>query len=765
MHESEQMASIDSQLRTVLAPFCDSGTELGIAAQAKTSVRITGKRRLVDFDVVVELPEGTSGFVVLEKGSRIPLNDWLCRPPFADLDFLAQSMEQFLSGRLRSAGPLVETGKVAQEDESGRIDYTPAASQDIDSALRTSLSPADNGTRLTFLHGQAGAGKSWALMRLALTQAQGYLARKHQCIFLYVDAQGIALNTLEQQVARQLDVYNGALTYREIVPLVRMGKLAIIVDGFDELIMPSGFQETLNQLYGYLRDFDGQGSVLASSRTSFFRIHNLDRIQIEDMPQLKVGTLEVSPWDKEQWDEYCKLRKRNDLAPRLEAIASSDSTGRELLGRPFVVSKVVDLLIKGVPVEGGGLFAAIEDAFIERERTEKLVDLRGTKALPILKRDQFEDLLRDIALEMWHMRQTSLDLTTLKFIAELYSDDWKLAREFRRIMIERIDANSFLELAPGWQTEKRVQFPHDVMFSRMLARGFLGAFNAVQSRNAIDLFRVSPISETVAEQMVDLVAHTSSSGVASLLAQISKISEELRAFDSTLWNVRVGLGVCAATSLRKGSTLGMANLSLSNLYFHLLNLSGANAPRLTFKKVLFECIDARGASWKDVAFTDCDPIPELRITRGQVFHDSLPSVQKLVFRNESGELISLYGPARVRAELFGEASISKRVLGEAGKEIAELFSRLVIHGGHWFSEYEQDVDDGSIRKIKKNHRWRQLLDLLDECGLLTRSMRPKSGRNAELFHIRNVDELAAGEDPMAPVEPRVKLFWARLERL
>ena len=76
------------------------------------------------------------------------------------------------------------------------------------------------------------------------------------------------LRSLEQQIARQLDIYNGILRYPEVVPLARLGILGIVIDGFDELITPSGSNDTLRALLAV--DRSGQPGRLAglSMRTT-----------------------------------------------------------------------------------------------------------------------------------------------------------------------------------------------------------------------------------------------------------------------------------------------------------------------------------------------------------------------------------------------------------------------------------------------------------------------------------------------------------------
>ena len=88
------------------------------------------------------------------------------------------------------------------------------------------------------------------------------------CFSSTPNAQGANLRSLEQQVSYQLDIYNGILRFSEVVPLIQLGAVSLIIDGFDELITPTGYNDTLHALGTYLESLQGTGSVLASARST-----------------------------------------------------------------------------------------------------------------------------------------------------------------------------------------------------------------------------------------------------------------------------------------------------------------------------------------------------------------------------------------------------------------------------------------------------------------------------------------------------------------
>ena len=131
-------------------------------------------------------------------------------------------------------------------------------------------------------------------MKSCLSQTHDFLTRRTARLDLYVDAQGVNLRSLEQQIARQLDIYNGVLRYPEVVPLARLGVLGLVIDGFDELISPGS--TTLLAPNRNLADFDAQGAD-RSTRRSFMRA--LGASDFAHETPVSVATLEVRPWSED----------------------------------------------------------------------------------------------------------------------------------------------------------------------------------------------------------------------------------------------------------------------------------------------------------------------------------------------------------------------------------------------------------------------------------------------------------------------------------
>jgi hypothetical protein len=72
------------------------------------------------------------------------------------------------------------------------------------------------------------------------------------------------------------DAVNGALNITKLLSsqsarvLCRHGLLVLVVDGFDELLGSSGYENALGSLEPWFRELGGKGAVVASARSSYY---------------------------------------------------------------------------------------------------------------------------------------------------------------------------------------------------------------------------------------------------------------------------------------------------------------------------------------------------------------------------------------------------------------------------------------------------------------------------------------------------------------
>lgn len=120
------------------------------------------------------------------------------------------------------------------------------------------------------------------------------------------------------QIAHQMDAI-----YTQVFPVQRgssasSARCAGLVDGFDELIMPSGYNDTSRALMSYVEEFRGEGAIVASARTSFLHAYSVDSPKRDSAFPYVVTYLKLCPWEANDRALYSEIQERADLAPRLK---------------------------------------------------------------------------------------------------------------------------------------------------------------------------------------------------------------------------------------------------------------------------------------------------------------------------------------------------------------------------------------------------------------------------------------------------------------
>lgn len=759
--------------REFINPFLDAGSKLKVTDRDDTSIHVEGSKRFETIEAdLVFLGQFPWLARLRTRRGRQELEDiatFLSSPRFGDLDAVARSIIGHLKARLSDPRGVVD-GRLRQELEEVTGEGGTYVDKTASAVLPELLgAPTARGTRLTLLHGHAGSGKTWMLMNAALRQAQAYLSREQYMLFLYIDAQGLNLRSLEQQISYQLDLYNGVLRVAEVRPLLRLGVLSLIVDGFDELIMPSGYNDTLNALASYVESLAGGGSVLASARSAFFHSYDLDSAGVSLSVPVEQHVLEVLPWESEERKQYCTLYNQRGLIEDLENAIQSSRTSRDLLSRPFVVSRMLELLSAGRRLDDTELMVEIEQSFLERERVEKLLDEEGA---PLLTPAQFQKLLTEIALEMWHLGQTSLEVETLRTLVELYLEGEGFRLELRRIVAHRIDVTPILQLLESRAGKPAIQFPHEILFARFLARGILDLLGSAAS-TVRSVLREAPLGESTVEQ-ISLLSQQGGSvafgsqdySMSRSLMALTRLGQRISSIADEDRNIRLNVG-SISTALLQGER-GFAGSRIRNAQFYRTEFKGANLDDVIFSGCYFEEIDARGGDWTGARFEDCLPVNKLVATEGQEFPESLPPVLWLLMETAEGTTEEFFGEAPSRAALFPRRrapASSVQELSPNAAALATLTQRVAKRALRvfWMTTDEEDADDRGMRRLKQDALWAEVIHRLDHHGLLRRELRSRQGVNAEMFHIENARELlrGAGGDLSGLPKP-VRAYWREL---
>lgn len=329
-------------------------------------------------------------------------------------------------------------------------------------------------TTVVFVNGDAGSGKTEAIKQLVYAQAKRYAEGEADFLYLYVNAQGRALARLDEALATEIqDLRASSLTYHVVPSLTRNGVLIPIIDGFDELLGVLGYEDSFSSLRRFLDDLNGRGAIIASARSTYYQQEFLHRSGRQSMSQkaLIIDPIDILPWSETEFRSYIDKRFAQEFHPEIPldsfresmrlAFAASENAG--LQGKPFFVSKTADLILARVHVPASNLIGELVAGYVERERTEKLLDRNGG---PLLTAAEINQFVQSVSEEMWLTETRTLDSESVRLLAELSFPGVDISSEAQAILKERAPTMAFFSPASG---RGRVEFEHSLFFSFFLS--------------------------------------------------------------------------------------------------------------------------------------------------------------------------------------------------------------------------------------------------------------------------------------------------------
>ena len=399
-----------NRLETDLASFADPG-----------SVRIqgNGRRFFGEWKMRGEPCEATftvspeRGITVRRERTAEPYAAFLAGTRMADLRHVAQMIEQTTRREI-----FVPTRARLKDDDRGEA--RPAT--ELLTGFLEDFEP--DATLILMVTGEAGAGKTRVLQELVRQQAARYLLGQTEKLLLYVNAQGRALARLNEALATELQDLRVSLTYHSIATLARVGLVVPVIDGFDELLGVSGYDDAFNSLANFMEQLEGYGKLIASARSVYYEEEFLSRAGHASARGAQAWShvaVEISPWEKNDRDEFLQVlcdreslqpHEKVELQQRVEHVFEDND---ELASKPLFFAKTVDLLLHDSKFSAGeDLLTALTNRYLEREEKEKLLDRQQQ---PLLSESRLVQLMDELAEEMWNQETRELDPGSVREVA------------------------------------------------------------------------------------------------------------------------------------------------------------------------------------------------------------------------------------------------------------------------------------------------------------------------------------------------------------
>ena len=756
---ADEYESSKNSIERDLASFADPGTRVEISKagrnfRAAWTARDTHREALFS-----AAPDGRIS--VRTGDGNLPYHSFVAGSGLADLRAVArmilQALEQPLSIETRAE---CDDPEYAPSESGG-----PAVS--LLEALLDRESDADAATRVIMLTGDAGAGKTHILRELVRRQADKYVRGQTTQLLLYVNAQGRALARLNEALATELQDLKVGLTYHSIAVLARLGILVPVIDGFDELLGVSGYDDAFSSLASFLEQLEGRGQLLVSARSVYYEEEFLSRADDGNQPweHIPVRVLDWEEGDRrnylDQWGvrEHLSEESTATLRKRIREVFGGDN--HDLASKPLFFTWVVNLLNRDPEFSSGGdLLRQLADDYLFRERNEKLLDRQSGH---LLAEKQIERLMCELAEEMWNQDTRALDYRSVREVAEYVVMDPEegLSEAAQRTVIERIPTLAFLsrggDTGPGTGA-----FEHEMFFFY-----FLGKTIAKQLASAEGDMRITLSRSALPEDVAIRVARELSAEGLDLQGRLQELLARLVEAGRTEWRrtmqVRENAGLLVMALFR--ACREVEGCAVDSVVFPGSDLSEVHLIRCTFRDVTVRRTDLRSTK-----FTDC-------AAEKMIFFEPLvrPDVTRLELKGI--EVDQVAGIRVVGEEANYDPSIIEQVLQGCGTPLVSTVSR-VVPDAKVGSEYRELVerlmrlyrranpvfmDEDQLPNLFRNPAWPTVQRLFVEHKLVEEERRQKSGRPTVALRRRFLPEkLMSGLNANADVDPRIRAFWRAL---
>ena len=765
--ESVPFPDVESQIERIerdLATFSDPGT-LDVVPGTRRKFHATwmmkGSPREADFSL-----SSHAGITVAADGHKQTYGTFLADDRMSNLRSVAEMT-------VRRDRPEVFVPTLASLPHDGR---SASASPATECITRVVSQESSGTTRVIMVTGEAGAGKTQVLRQLVHQQANLYLRGKTPMLFLYVNAQGRSLARLDEAFATELQDLRVDLTYHSIETLARVGLLVPVIDGFDELLGVSGYDDPFNSLAGLLGNMEGEGSLVASARSVYYEAEFLARAG-----KLSNGTnqswehvpVEILGWDDDERHTFVEMLSdsgklaKNQCKQFHKKLETVFRTHQELASKPLFYTRVANFVLTSSLPTDEDLPSALAKAYLERELKEKLLDRQHE---PMLHADQLELLMRELAQEMWSQETRELDDVSVKEVADYVLEIQEVEESIRKIVVGRMPALAFLAHNGG---HTRILFEHEIFFFYFLSRSLVFQYlNGDDLRLALSR---SALPEFVAERVA--VELWRVNGL-STVADLQGVLDRLGAAGSRHWlrstQVRENAGLIVLALLREFAARESGGV-VEGVVIRSVTLPGSHLRKMALKRCRLTDVSLRRVDLSDTKFLDCEATnltmiePVVRVGENATWLEirglnSLESVAGIVVLEGDAQKRVTFVPKEVSsilrrcgAPIAGEREDAR----EVAEELMDLLDRLMraYRKGNPVCEA-----DPALQGTFESPRWPDLRALLIEHELVKVEARPSGGARKTFLRRRFLPEkLMEGASRQRCADAAINRFWDDLE--
>ncbi|MFI9151011.1 NACHT domain-containing protein [Streptomyces sp. NPDC053367] len=322
-------------------------------------------------------------------------------------------------------------------------------------------------TQVFFVNGEAGIGKTRAMVKAALNRAREVERDQgDKPLFLYVKSTGRVLDDLDAAVNHAVALTQN-LTAERVKVLCGKGLIALLIDGFDELLGGAAYSDAIDSLQDWLNALGGRGVLVVSARSSYYM--NQYRSSVQRASKAISASVRHSIAQVLRWNPAEIVSFLNDYgvpAARFERLPTGD---RELLGLPFFARAFAEMCRSGAyeesDAEGPSFTERLLNHYLARE--ERKLAYQTDSASGLLNRDELRRTFEHVAEIMVDGREREIDSSDLEFAAATALDIDDL--DDREGLRERLQVLCGLATDSATRGPTRFRFQHEVFFDNFLA--------------------------------------------------------------------------------------------------------------------------------------------------------------------------------------------------------------------------------------------------------------------------------------------------------
>lgn len=680
-------------------------------------------------------------------------------PQLADLRRVAEMIHR--ASRPRESEAFISTNGIYDD-----LSSVPRPAIDV----LTELLETDGGdaTRVTMLTGDAGAGKTRVLRELVCRQADKYLRGQTKKLLLYVNAQGRALARLNEALATELQDLRVGLTYHSVAVLARLGILIPVIDGFDELLGVSGYDDAFSSLARLLEQLGGQGQLLVAARSVYYEEEFLDRapgVDAEIEQAWEHVPVRLIDWNNEDREAYLvdwmgrkgiSEEGGRDIRDHMKKIFSGANA--DLASKPLFFARSVEILDRYPEFSyGDDPLRGLSNEYLSREIRDKLLD---RDSQPLLTEKQFHRLMRELAEEMWNQDTRELDYNSIRFVAEYVAEDEGLSETARSAVIERMPTLAFLGQG-GRSGSHTGAFEHEMFFFYFLGQLIAYRLGSGEGDMGLLLSR-STLPEEVAERVAQELWAVGGCESNRLDTAIERLVTAAKTEWLRTSQVRENAGLLVMALFRKVG-------KVENCIVESVDFPGSNLKDVSLTRCLLADMTIRRTDLSSTRFLDCEVSnttfvePKLGcVTRLELRGVSLQNFCGV--RDRSDEVI--YDPREIAniLERYG-VLISDEAVRSGRRSIPAKYIKVLERLMRAYGRANPVCkDDDNLARIFNNPMWEDIEKLLVEHDLVVSELRPTGGPAKSFLRRRfATKQLMAGMNRDASVDRKIWEFWQALE--